>query len=86
MTKANIHNSFVDAGMIDAEHKVFPTLDRLISTCKQWVSSLKDIGVSMEIKRHCKDQFPKLATIQLDVGQVSYADMHTVGIPRGTFA
>jgi hypothetical protein len=86
MTKANIQNSFVEAGMIDAEHKLFPTLDGLISTCKRWVSSSKNIGVSMEMKRHCKEQFHNLATIQLDAGQVSYADMHTVGIPRGTFA
>jgi hypothetical protein len=85
MTKANIQNSFVEAGMIDAEHKLFPTLDGLISTCKRWVSSSSNIGVSMEMKRHCKEQFPNLAAIQLDAGQVSYADMHTVGIPRGTF-
>jgi len=35
MTKANIHNSFVETGMIDVEHNLFPTLDGLISTCKR---------------------------------------------------
>ena len=72
--------------MIDAEHKLFPTFDGLISTCKRWVSSSKDIGVSMEMKRHCKEQFPTLAAIQLDDGQVSYADMHAVSIPRGKYS
>ena len=82
-TKEHLQSPFVEAGMIDEESKIFPTFDGLISTCKKWVSSSKDAGVSMATKEHCKDQFFQLAQIHREVGQISYADMHSVGIPRG---
>ena len=83
MTLDHLQSLFVKAGMIDEEVKIFPTFKGLIITCKRWVSSSQDVGIPMAMKQHCKDQFQQLAQIQLEVGQVSYADMHSVGIPRG---
>ena len=85
MTKENLQMPFVKAGMIDDTFKLFPTLDGLMATCKRWGSDIKNIGVSLVTKRECKLQFQSLAQIRLDVGQVSYADMHAAGIPRGKF-
>ena len=83
MTLDHLQSPFVDAGMIDEEAKIFPTFEGLICNCKRWVSSSRDVGIPMAMKQHCKDQFQQLAQIQLEVGQVSYVDMHSVGIPRG---
>ena len=83
MKKDHIRKPFVEAGMTDEETGVFPLFGNLIGTCKRWVSSAKDIGVPMQVKTHCKEQFQHLAQIQREIGQVSYPDMHSVGIPRG---
>ena len=81
MSLDHVQSPFVATGMIDQETKVFPTFDGLIGTCKSWVYISRDVGIPRELKQHCKDQFQQLAKIQLDVGQISYADMHSVGIP-----
>ncbi|KAL7536826.1 LOW QUALITY PROTEIN: hypothetical protein ACHAXR_007426 [Thalassiosira sp. AJA248-18] len=83
MKKKHIKNSFIEAGMIDAETGMVPTFDKLIGTCKRWVSSVKNIGVPMEVKDHCKKQFQALMKIQIKEGQISYPDMKEVGIPLG---
>ena len=68
--------------MIDKKN---PTFKGLMAACKCWGSTLKNAGVSLATKRNCKSQFQYLAQIQQEVGQVSYADMHTVGIPWGKY-
>ena len=83
MTLDHLQSPFFEAGMIAVEVKIFPTFEGLIGTCKRWVSRSPDIDITMAMKQHCKDQFQQLAQIQLEVGQASYADMHSVGIPRG---
>jgi hypothetical protein len=83
MKKRFITKAFVESGMIDEETGVFPVFEKLIGTCKRWVSLQKDIGVSKAIKQHCRNQFPKLMKIQLDKQQITYADMKAVGIPLG---
>ena len=83
MTKDHLRVPFVEAGMTDKETRSFPHFDELIGTCKRWVSNLLDIGVSLAIKQHCKDQFQRLAEIQQALGQVSWAAMAAVDIPRG---
>ena len=83
MTKAHLQSPFVEAGMTDEKHKVFPTFNGLMGTCKRWSTTSKNIGVSHETKIHCTNQFQALSRIQLDMGQVTYADMHAVGLPRG---
>ena len=69
--------------MTDKETRLFSVFDNQIGTCKRWVSSSKDIGISREMKSHCKNQVQSLAQIQRTQGQVSYPNMHSVGIPRG---
>jgi len=61
MTKDNLRIAFVEAGLIDRETMNFANFDKLMGTCKRWVSSSKDVGVSMETKRHCEAQFNELS-------------------------
>ena len=83
MTKAHLQSPFVEAGMTDENHKVFPTFNGLMGTCKCWSTTSKNRGVSHATKIHCTYQFQSLSRIQLDMGQVAYADMHAVGLPWG---
>jgi len=83
MTKRHISKSFVEAGMIDEETGMVPVFDKLIGTCKRWVSSSKDIGVPKFVKAHCKSQFQHLMAIQMREGQISYPDMREAEIPIG---
>jgi hypothetical protein len=83
MTKSHLQKSFVEAGMIDDKTNFFPTFNGLMATCKRWGSDLKNVGVSLATKLHVKEQLQFLARLQLDMGQVTYPDMHAVGIPRG---
>ena len=85
MTKEHVMMPFVEAGMIDDDSKIFPTFNGLVDTCKRWGSTSKNIGVSLATKIYCKEQFQHLAQIHQEVGQVSYLDMHLVGIPQGKF-
>mmetsp|Transcript_44512 Transcript_44512/g.93388 ORF Transcript_44512/g.93388 Transcript_44512/m.93388 type:complete len:511 (-) Transcript_44512:806-2338(-) len=81
MKKQHIKKSFVEAGMVDEETGMVPVFDRLIGTCKRWISSSVDIGIPKIMKQHCRDQFQHLMKIQMNEGQISYADMDEVGIP-----
>ena len=83
LTKNNISKSFIDAGMADEEAKVFPVFDKLIGTCKRWVSDKKDLGISRTIKRHCKSTFDSLAQIWLGSGELTYPQMLNAGLPKG---
>ncbi len=49
------------------------------------MSSLKDIGLTMKDKDHCKSQFQQLMKIKMQEGKVTSADMTPVGIPCGKF-
>jgi len=82
MKKKNIRKPFVEAGMIDDETGMVPVFDRLIGTCKRWVSATKEVGISRVVKQHCRKQFQGLMEIQLENGQISYSDMRGVGIPE----
>ena len=60
-----------------------PVFDRLMGTCKRWVSSSTKLGVPREAKQHCKDQFAHLFERQCNVGAITYADMKERCIPLG---
>lgn len=83
LTKKNISNSFVEAGMIDKETGMVPVFDKLMGTCKRWVSAKKNIGIPMAEKRHCRDQFQSLMKIQMENDAITYQDMKEVNIPLG---
>ena len=83
LTKSNIQKGFVESGMIESETETFPVFDRLIGTCKRWVSSTKTIGIPKAEKEHCIAQFQSLMKIQLDEGQITYSDTKCAGIPLG---
>jgi hypothetical protein len=85
LKKKNIKKAFVESGMIDKETGYFPVFDKLIGTCKRWVSASKDIGIPLTAKQHCKDQFSTLMKIQMREGGLSYPDMKEAGIPLGAF-
>lgn len=38
--------------MIDEETEIVPVFDKLIGTCKRWVSYSKDVGIPKSIKDH----------------------------------
>lgn len=69
--------------MTDEETGFVPVFDKLIGTCKRWVSSKKDIGIQKSIKNHCRNQFQSLMKIQMSEGQPTYADMKEAGLPLG---
>ena len=83
MKKEHMQHPFVEAGMTDKETGIFPNFDRLIGTCKRWVSCNKDIGISKQLKMECKEQVSSLARIQIEEGGISYQDMIKHNIPRG---
>ena len=85
MKKKHISQSFLEAGMIDEETGMVPVFDKLIGTCKRWVSSSKEIGVPKSVKNHCKSQFQCLMAIQMREGQITYSDMRASEIPVGTY-
>ena len=86
MKKKRIRSSFVQAGMINKETVYVPSFDALMSTCKRWVSSVKDITVPKAMKDACKAQFPKVIQKQIEEGQISYPDMKEVDIPFGKWS
>lgn len=83
MKKKNIKKGFVEGGMVDEETGVVPVFDKLMGTCKRWISFDSDIGVKKEVKLHCREQFQSLMHTQMENGQISYADMKSHGIPLG---
>jgi hypothetical protein len=83
LKKKHIVNSFVEAGMIDEETKMFPVFDKLIGTCKRWVSILKDIGIPKTEKEHCMSRFQHLMKLQFAHAQITYPDMKAVTVPLG---
>ena len=85
MKKIYTRDLFHDSGITDEDHHMFTSFDGCMSTCKRWVSSNSDIGLSKAMKDHIKKQIPALLNIQLEFGQVSSADMNRLGIPRGEF-
>ena len=81
-TKNNLQVPLLESGMTDKETNVY---DRLLGTCKRYVSMSKNIGLPKSVKLHIRDQFQHLAKTFLDgeAGEITYADMHAAGIPRG---
>jgi hypothetical protein len=68
--------------MTDEETGMIPVFDKLMGTCKRWVSFMKDIGLPKVVKEHCCRQFQPLMKIQFDCGQISYPEMLEKGIPK----
>ena len=64
--KKHIKKSFVEAGMTDEETGIIPVFDKLMGTCKRWVSFMKDIGLPKVVKEYCRHQFHPLMKIQFD--------------------
>ena len=83
LKKKHIVNSFVEADIIDEETKMFPDFDKLIGTCKRWVSILKDIRMPKRLKEHCIRQFQHLMKLQLAHAHITCPDMKAVTIPLG---
>lgn len=48
-----------------------PDYNKLMATCKRWVSDKPNIGVPVDDKKICREQFQHLMKIQMDNGQVS---------------
>ena len=69
--------------MIDEETSMVPVFDKLIGTCKCWVSFLKNVGVPMHAKEHCKKQFQSLMKVQFDERKILYPIMRAYAIPVG---
>jgi len=46
MKKKHIKKGFIEAGMIDEETGMVPVFEKLMGTCKSWVSNSKKIGIS----------------------------------------
>jgi len=84
LKKKHIKTSFVEAGMTDKESGMIPVFDKLMGTCKRWVSYNNDIGLSKDAKELCRLQFQSLMKIQFDRGQVSYLEMLERSIPKST--
>ena len=82
LKKKHMKKSFVEAGMTDAESGTIPVFDKLMGTCKRWVSCKNDIGLPKDVKELCRSQFQSLMKIQFDHGQVSYTEMLAHGIPK----
>ena len=80
LKKSHIRQSFVEADMIDATTGTVPVFERLLGTCKRYVSSDSNVGILKTEKDHCRDQFQRLMTVQLDNGQLKYAEMKAVRI------
>ena len=72
--------------MIDEQTGMVPVFDRLIGTCKRWVSIDKDVGIPKRQKEHCRSQFQALMRLQLAEAQLTYPDMKELGIPLGTLS
>ena len=83
MTKENLWQASVKAGMIDEGTKLFPMFDSLMATCKYRGSTLKKVGVALTTKFHVKEQFQHLVQRQLEMDKTTCPDIHAVGIPRG---
>ena len=82
LTKKNISKFFVDAGMTDADNKVFPVFNNLMATCKRWVGDKKDVGISLVDKERCKEAFYGLAQQWRELGQTTYPQMLEAGTPK----
>ena len=81
LKKAHIKQSFVEAGMIDAETGTVPVFEKLLGTCKRYVSLDSNIGIKKWQKEHCRSQFPHLMRLQLANNEITYPEMREVGIP-----
>ena len=57
LKEKHIKKSFVEAGMIDEKTGMMPVFDKLIGTCKRWVSADKKIGIPKVEKDQCREQF-----------------------------
>ena len=85
MAKLHLMNSFVCAGMIADDTKLFLTFSGLVATCKPQGSALKKDGVSHATKHHAREKNQLLVRAQLEMGQVTWSDMQAVGISSGQY-
>ena len=53
LKKKHIRKSFVEAGMIGKKIGMVPVFNRLIGTCKRWVSIDKEFVIPKKEKEHC---------------------------------
>ena len=84
-TESNIQKGFRVAGIIDDETGMWPNFETMMSGCKRWSSSSRNIGLPKEVKNHTRGQFQNLGAIQLDNGGVSYREMKAAGLPLGDY-
>ena len=71
--------------MIDKKTHCFPLYDWLLGTCKRYILTTNNIVLPKTVKRHIKSQFQPLAEtfLENEAGQITYAEVHVVGVPRG---
>lgn len=86
MKKKHIKKGFIEAGMIDEETGMVPVFEKLMGTCKSWVSNSKKIGISKVEKDNCRDRVTEMLIVHGGVGQVTYSDMIAQGFPRDIFS
>ena len=84
LKEKHIKKSFVEAGMIDEKTGMMPVFDKLIGTCKRWVSADKKIGIPKVEKDQCREQFQPLMRRQFEEGGLSYHDMKEV-LPKAVW-
>ncbi len=63
MKKKHIKKGFIEAGMIDEETGMVPVFEKLMGTCKIWVSNSKKIGISKVEKDNCRDQVTEMLIV-----------------------
>ena len=81
LKKKHIKQGFLEAGMIDEATGTVPVFEKLLGTCKRYVSLDSDIGIRKVDKDHCRQQFQPLMKLQLKNNQVTYPEMKEVGLP-----
>ena len=80
LKKQHFKKLFVETCMIDSATGYVPVFDKLMGTCKRWISTNKDLSILKCKKQHYRSQFQSLMKIELKEGQVTYADMKAAGI------
>ena len=67
--------------MIDEATGTMPVFEKLLGTCKRYLSLDANVGISKADKDHCRQQFRPLMKIQLKNSQLTYPEMKDAGLP-----
>ena len=67
--------------MIDEATGTMPVFEKLLGTCKRYLSLDANVGISKADKDYCRQQFQPLMKIQLENSQLTYPEMKDAGLP-----